>query len=221
MQSALLPEWILCGLLVNLACGRCGARGPTWRVSRPSITLGPDTAALELTVRCMCGARSAKRMELPVLQLGFMLVHGTAVELCLAGARSNQPEMRVTPRPSDELMRVCRAYHGVVNRLLERALTEGLDAGPDKKSWKDPTAGSGNAGGLCDECAASDVWDMTPGEWAQFLHRLGFGAPEDAEQHGPKESDASRDKTPPPDAGDLPDLPNDAAGPPGPDDKEL
>ena len=189
-------------------------------MSRPSITLGPDTAAVELTVRCMCGARSVKRIELPVLQLGFMFLHGAAVELCLAGARPDQPEMRVTPRPSDELMRVCRAYHGVVNRLVERALTDALDVEPDRKSWKEPMAGSGNVSGLCDECASSDVWDMTPAEWAQFLHRLGFGSPEDAEQHGRKESDDGQNRTPPPDAGDLPDLPNDAGGPPGPADKE-
>jgi hypothetical protein len=215
----LIPEWILCGLLLNLVCGRCGGRGPTWRVSRPSITLGPDTAALEIMVRCACGARSAKRIELPVLQLGFLLVHGTAVELCLAGARAAQFEMRVTPRPSDELMRVCQAYHGVVNRLVERALTECIEAEPDKKTWKDPAAGSGSASGLCGDCAAQDVWNMTPTEWAQFMHRLGFGAPDEGGREDLRAPEDDRGKAPPPNADDLPDLPNEAGGPAGPENK--
>jgi hypothetical protein len=144
MRARLLPEWILCGFLVDLTWPRCGGRGLTWRVSRPALTLAPDVAVLDLPARCVCGARQTKRVSLPVLQLGVIFVHGAAIDLCLAGTCPSQAEIRVSPRPSDHLFRICREYHQVVNRLMDRALTDAMESEPDDgKTRSDPPQAAG------------------------------------------------------------------------------
>ena len=115
-RFVLLPQYIVSDFVPRRPCRKCGKTG-CLQLRHPILTRQGNNVRVVYPSYCLCGARDSVGFTLPILLLGYLLVHTELVHRNGKWHRS-KASMCVKPERSDIFLRIIGEFEELVHAYI-------------------------------------------------------------------------------------------------------